>query len=92
MQVLAIPLLLALGLAAAVERRIHYTLFVARYGDPDALLRGPYGDTAAQRAPSPGRAGPLPARVRGFLVSDAGILAAIALLAATGIAGLFWIQ
>ena len=92
MQVLAIPLLLVLGLAAAVERRVHYALFVARYGDPDTLAR--VGGAAATRQRSQlGRGSPpVTVRVCGFLASDAGILAAIFLLATTGIAGLFWIQ
>ena len=41
-----VPLLLALGLAAAVERRLHHALFVARHGDPDTLLRAPDGGAA----------------------------------------------
>ena len=92
MQVLAIPLLLVLGLAATVERRVHYTLFVARYGDPDTLAR--VGGAAAMRQRSRLDRGspPVTVRVCGFLASDAGILAAIFLLAGTGIAGLFWIQ
>jgi hypothetical protein len=44
------------------------------------------------REPSPADGRPVVVRVRGFLASDAGILAAIVLLAGTGIAGLFWIQ
>ena len=38
---LMIPLLLLLGLAAAVERRVHHVLFVARYGDPTPCYRHP---------------------------------------------------
>jgi len=41
-----VPLLLALGLAAAVERRLHHVLFVARRGDPDTLLRAPVAGAA----------------------------------------------
>lgn len=99
MQALTIPLLIVLGLAASLERRLHRALFVARYGDPDAFRpvpgRGPaYRRAEAGRTPSPLDRGPALGwhRVRGFLASDAGILAAIFLLAGTGIAGLFWIQ
>ena len=82
---LTIPLLLVLGLAASVERRVHYVLFIARHGDPDTLLRTPVAGAAAR---------PVPALVRahGFLVSDTGILLAIFLLAATGIGGLFVVR
>ena len=82
---LMIPPLLVLGLAAAVERRIHYVLFLARYGDPDTLLRAPVAGAAAR---------PVPALIRahGFLASDPGILLAIFLLAATGIGGLLVIR
>ena len=99
MQVLAIPLLLVLGLAVSVERRIHHALFVLRYGDPDDLRRVP------DRVPIHGRAAATLERLRlhhgtasawvrfrGFLESDAGILVGIFLLAGTGIVGLFWIQ
>jgi hypothetical protein len=82
---LMIPLLLLLGLAAAVERRVHHVLFVARYGHPDTLLQAPAGAAVPRPAPAV-------ARVHGFLASDAGILTVIALLAGTGIAGLFWIR
>ena len=80
-----VPLLLALGLAAAVERRVHHALFVARRGDPDTFLRAPDGGAVAR---------PIPALVRaqGFLVSDTGVLLAILLFAATGIGGLFLVR
>jgi len=52
-----VPLLLALGLAAAVERRAHRALFVARRGDPDTLLRAPDGGAAARPVPALVRAG-----------------------------------
>ena len=82
---LLIPLLLVLGLAAAVERRIHHALFLARYGDPDTLLRASVAGAAARpKAPL--------VRAHGFLASDTGILLAIFLLAATGIGGLLVIQ
>ena len=57
---LMIPLLLVLGLAASVERRVHHVLFLARHGDPDTLLRAPVAGAAAR---------PIPALVRahGFL-------------------------
>jgi len=82
---LMIPLLLVLGLAASVERRVHHALFLARHGDPDTLLRAPVAGAAAR---------PVPALVRahGFLASDTGILLAIFLLAATGIGGLLVIR
>jgi hypothetical protein len=76
-----VPLLLTLGLAVAVERRVRHGLFLARHGDPDTLLRAPVAGAVAR---------PIPAlvRVHGFLASDTGILLAISLLAATGIGGL----
>ena len=82
---LLVPLLLVLGLAASVERRVHYVLFLARHGDPDTLLRAPDGGAVAR---------PIPALVRaqGFLVSDTGVLLAILLFAATGIGGLFLVR
>ena len=82
---LMIPLLLVLGLAASVERRVHHVLFLARHGDPDTLLRAPVAGAAAR---------PLPAlvRARGFLASDTGVLLAIFLHAATGIGGLFVVR
>ena len=52
MQVLAIPLLLVLGLAAAVERRVHHALFVGRHGDPDTFLRAPNGGAVARPIPA----------------------------------------
>ncbi len=82
---LMILLLLVLGTAAAVERRIHYVMFLARHGDPDTLLRAPGAGAAARPKP------PL-VRVHGFLASDTGILLAIFLLAATGIGGLLVIR
>ena len=82
---LLIPLLLVLGLAASVERRVHYVLFLARYGDPDTLLRAPVAGAVARPIP------PL-VRAHGFLASDTGILLAIFLLAATGISGLLVIR
>ena len=82
---LMIPLLLVLGLAASVERRVHYVLFLARHGDPDTLLRAPVAGAAARPIP------PL-IRAHGFLASDTGILLAIFLLAATGISGLLVIR
>ena len=82
---LLVPLLLVLGLAAAVERRVHHALFLARYGDPDTLLRAPVAGAAARPKP------PL-VRAHGFLASDTGILLAIFLLAATGIGGLLVIR
>jgi hypothetical protein len=48
---LLIPLLLVLGMAAAVERRMHHVLFLARHGDPDTLLRAPVA-LAPRRGPS----------------------------------------
>jgi hypothetical protein len=51
---LIIPLLLTLGLAAAVERWVHHALFVARHGGPDTLLRAPDG-AAARLVPALGR-------------------------------------
>src|SRR3954452_10267406 len=80
-----VPLLLALERAAAVERRAHRALFVARRGDPDTLLQAPDGGAVAR---------PIPALVRaqGFLVSDTGVLLAILLFAATGIGGLFLVR
>jgi hypothetical protein len=98
-QALTIPLLIVLGLAASLERRLHHALFVARYGDPDDLRWLPGQVPADRRAdarPERSRLDRGPAsewdRVRGFLASDAGILVGIFLLAGTGIAGLFWIQ
>ena len=82
---LMIPLLLVLGLAASVERRLHYVLFLARHGDPDTLLRAPVAGAAARPTPAL-------VRVHGFLASDTGILLAIFLLAATGISGLLVIR
>ena len=82
---LMVLLLLVLGLAAAVERRVHYVLFLARYGDPDTLLRAPVAGAVTRSIP------PL-VRAHGFLTSDAGVLLAIFLLAATGIGGLLAIR
>src|SRR4051794_31058730 len=49
---LMIPLLLVLGLAASVERRVHHVLFLARHGDPDTLLRAPVAGVAARPNPT----------------------------------------
>jgi uncharacterized membrane protein YbhN (UPF0104 family) len=50
-----IPLLLALGLAAALERRVHHALFVLRHGRPDAYRWPPEPRATAGAIPlSPG--------------------------------------
>lgn len=84
---LVIPLLLVLGLAAAVEWRVHRALFVARHGDPDVFVWPPDDGAAARRAPSPRHGGPV--RVHAFLAGAVGVLLAILLLAVAGIGGLF---
>ncbi len=80
-----VPLLLALGLAASVERRVHHVLFLARHGDPDILLRAPVAGAAARPVPALVRARDLP-------VSDTGVLLAILLLAAAGVGGLVLVR
>src|SRR3954468_489961 len=47
-----VPLLLALGLAAAVERRVRHARFVARHGSPDPLLRAPVAGAVARPVPA----------------------------------------
>ena len=64
--VLAIPLLLVLGLAAALERRVHEALFVLRHGGPDAFGWPPEAADEPRARPrrSPSRPGPRPATRR----------------------------
>jgi hypothetical protein len=83
-----IPLLLVLGLAVAIEWRVHRALFVARHGDPDVFVWPP--GATARREPSPRHGGPV--RVCVFLAGAVGVLLAILLLAVAGVGGLFLVE
>jgi hypothetical protein len=96
---LAIPILLVLAAAAALERRVHAALFALRHGDPDAIRsvpgRAPIGRRIAialEQLPFPPGSATAWNRLCVFLASDAGVLSVITLLAGTGIVGLILIQ
>ena len=81
MYALAIPVLLVLELAVAVERRAHRALSVLRRAPapPERPLRRPVAAAAY-------------ARCGAFLATDAGMLSAVGVLAGTGILGLLLIR